>query len=306
MKKCNICASQIRGDARFCPNCGSNNLEEIAEVKRYGKLGSLIKAILCAVAFIAVQYAVTFAFAVIDSIRCSIGTELSPEELEALLIDHLNSSTIVIGIISNIAVIALFAVYFLIRRKNLFAEFGMRKIPPLIAPLCALFGYAMQYALGFITVLIPWPEEWLALHSESTSSVVSGSLILVIIGTSVVTGFAEETVFRVLSMERLGRAWGGGVCVIVSAVVFGIAHLSPVAVFYATILGVILGCLYRKFRSVWPCAIVHMAFNLASVIGLPDDSLLLYFSVTAVSIGISIISAYLIFSAIEAKEEQQT
>ena len=82
MKKCNICTSQVRGDARFCPNCGSSNLEEIAEFKRYSKLGSLIKAILCAVVFIAVQYVVTFAFVVIDSIRCSIGTELS---LSALL-----------------------------------------------------------------------------------------------------------------------------------------------------------------------------------------------------------------------------
>lgn len=301
MKKCNTCSSIVRADANFCPRCGSGNLTQLKN-RGNGRIGSIVKAVLCVVAFFAAQIAVTVVFATVESIRLSIGKTLSADELEALVLESVSRNTVLLGIISNIAVIAIFALYFLIKRKNVCHELGLRKFPPVLAPICAVFGYAMQYAIITFISLIPWPPVWLTQHGESTSAIMSGSLILVVLGTSIITGFAEETVFRVLMINRLGRAYSGILCVAISAALFGLAHVSPIAVVYATILGLVFGCIYRRYRSVWPCAIAHMSFNLASIIGLPNSSLL-FFAVSAVSIGVCIISMYLIFYHIEITEE---
>lgn len=306
MKKCNSCGEVIRPDAVFCPLCGSRDLSDIKGKKKRSYFGALIKAVLCAVYLFAVQFAVSFVYTVVVTILAIARMGLEGELLEAYVLDHYARNSAVIGIVSNVIALVILVLYFFAKGRKVTSELGMKRFSPILVPICAMLGYALQYVIAFITDLVPWPVEWLADHSEGTEIITSGNIVLVIIGVSIITGLIEEIVFRALSMGCLGRAFGAPVCVVISSLIFGAAHLQPVQSFYATILGLLLGSLYVRFGSVWPCIITHLSFNLAGIIGLPSNSAILYYAVLAVSIGLTIIFSYVIFNMIPQAKENKT
>jgi uncharacterized protein len=83
---------------------------------------------------------------------------------------------------------------------------------------------------------------------------------------AVVAPLAEETFFRGFLfqglMKRLKFEWA----VIISAAIFSLAHLSPSGLVPIFILGLMLAWLFNKTRSVWPCIIVHAAYNSIALI----------------------------------------
>lgn len=78
---------------------------------------------------------------------------------------------------------------------------------------------------------------------------------------AVAPAVCEELAFRgfILSgMQRSGRKW---LPIIMSSVAFGIVHLISQQVFNAILLGLVLGLLAVRSRSLWPCIIFHFLFN---------------------------------------------
>ncbi len=88
-----------------------------------------------------------------------------------------------------------------------------------------------------------------------------------------VTGFAEETVFRGFLFERMGkilgrRWWTKAVTVIVTSLWFGFAHM-PVQGFmggvHATILGLTFGTIYAFTGRIFLLMIAHAVYNLTAL-----------------------------------------
>ncbi len=78
---------------------------------------------------------------------------------------------------------------------------------------------------------------------------------------AVAPAVCEELAFRgfILSgMQRSGRRW---LPIIMSSVAFGIVHLISQQVFNAMLLGLVLGLIAVRGRSLWPCIIFHFLFN---------------------------------------------
>jgi membrane protease YdiL (CAAX protease family) len=96
--------------------------------------------------------------------------------------------------------------------------------------------------------------------AEATIGLAVTAVVLVVIGP-----FAEELFFRgVLTgvfANRLGSATP-----LVSGAIFGAAHLEPRAFPALFVLGVLLGWLYMRTRSIWPGVAVHAANNLLALI----------------------------------------
>ena len=88
-----------------------------------------------------------------------------------------------------------------------------------------------------------------------------------------VAGFGEEVTFRGFVFDRLGAWWGRSgpatfATVIVSAIVFGLAHVTGQdwdAVKQATIVGLVFGGIYARTRSLWPLMAAHVAFDLVAL-----------------------------------------
>jgi sodium transport system permease protein len=78
---------------------------------------------------------------------------------------------------------------------------------------------------------------------------------------AVAPAVCEELAFRgfILSgMQRSGRRW---LPIVMSSVAFGIVHLISQQVFNAILLGLVLGLLAVRSRSLIPCIVFHFLFN---------------------------------------------
>ena len=94
-----------------------------------------------------------------------------------------------------------------------------------------------------------------------------------LIGTGILTPVAEELLCRgailgtlLLMMPR--RPW---VCIVVSALIFGLIHLNPVQIVFGSLYGLLLGWLFWRTRSLLPSIVVHVANN-TTVLLLPESA----------------------------------
>jgi membrane protease YdiL (CAAX protease family) len=82
----------------------------------------------------------------------------------------------------------------------------------------------------------------------------------------IVAPVAEETFFRGFMLQgigkRLGYTWG----TVISSALFALAHISPTNLVPIFILGLMLSWIYYKTKSIWPCIIVHAAYNSIALI----------------------------------------
>nr|CCA80656.1 conserved membrane hypothetical protein [blood disease bacterium R229] len=89
-----------------------------------------------------------------------------------------------------------------------------------------------------------------------------GAIVLVCLIAPVV----EEMLFRGVILRSFLRQYPAGVAIIHSAAVFGMAHLNVYQFMLAFLLGLLLGKLYERTRSLLPGMLVHGCYNTAVTI----------------------------------------
>ncbi|VFR91697.1 hypothetical protein RAN3_4119 [plant metagenome] len=81
-----------------------------------------------------------------------------------------------------------------------------------------------------------------------------------LVGGALFTPFGEEILFRGVIANALNRH-GAFAGVVVSAVIFGLAHGVSVILPVAIMVGVLTALLFRATESVWPCVVLHCVYN---------------------------------------------
>ncbi|MGA4237343.1 lysostaphin resistance A-like protein [Ralstonia nicotianae] len=76
----------------------------------------------------------------------------------------------------------------------------------------------------------------------------------------------EEMLFRGVILRSFLRQYPAGVAIVHSAAVFGLAHLNVYQFMLAFLLGLLLGKLYERTRSLLPGMLVHGFYNTAIMI----------------------------------------
>ena len=96
------------------------------------------------------------------------------------------------------------------------------------------------------------------------------ALAVLIIG--VAAGAGEELFFRGYLLTRLAqrlRPWVGNALV---ALLFALMHLDPVHSTFAFFVGISLGWVSLRARSIWPTVLAHIANNTLSVVGTATET----------------------------------
>jgi uncharacterized protein len=132
---------------------------------------------------------------------------------------------------------------------------------------CVVAGLALQFPLAELANILhdrvfgPEPlEDQLAIqrlleaHSALEGVIVTTCLVAVV-------PLTEELLFRGLFYFGLSRRYGPGAGLVGSAILFGLAHLSPVPILYATAAGLVLGTVAGRTQSVWPGIALHAGVN---------------------------------------------
>ena len=177
-----------------------------------------------------------------------------------------------------------FPIYFLIVRK-------MRKVDRMksnmkISDFIVLFfiSQAFTYVGSMIGSL--FNNMFTAIFGEAPENVVEDMVVsspvwIIILVTVIVAPIVEELMFRKLLIDRMS-IYGDKLAIIVSAIAFGLFHGNFYQLFYATLIGFILGYIYTKTGNIiYPIA-MHILFNLWGTLParLLGDSIDRYYELT--------------------------
>lgn len=125
---------------------------------------------------------------------------------------------------------------------------------------CAFANIAMSYVSSFFD---SFGVDYEVDFGDNPKGIFG--FLLSFIATAIVPALVEEFACRGIILGMLKR-FGEGFAIVTSALVFGIMHGNFEQIPFAIMVGLILGYIYVKTDSIWPCVAVHFANNAISVI----------------------------------------
>lgn len=245
------------------------------------KRKSLIDAALFLVIFAAVQFAVSMAIGVFQQTA-----------------DTTPAVTIAVSLISSVIVIALFAW----RKWTIVSGDYINTRPwfTLFWVVCLAIGAATPLSFAIDQAGLKMPAE----YTEIFSSIMSHDLGYIAVG--VVAPVAEEMVFRGAILRKLLDAMGNNrswAAVVATAALFGIVHGNMAQGVNAFVLGLLIGWMYVRTRSIVPGIAFHLTNNTIAYIMyrmMPqsaDMTLVEYFHGDMKRVWLSILFSLMIFGA---------
>ena len=81
----------------------------------------------------------------------------------------------------------------------------------------------------------------------------------------VVAPFVEEIFFRGFLFQGFRQKYGWVRAMLLSSVIFAVAHLDPASLIPTFILGLVLTYIYQRSNSLWPGIILHFLVNASSL-----------------------------------------
>lgn len=92
------------------------------------------------------------------------------------------------------------------------------------------------------------------------------NLFLTIINTGLFVPFFEELLFRDLIYSSFKERFSVKVSIILQAVLFAVIHFNLLQIIYCFILGVLLGLIYEKTKTLISTIILHASISISSII----------------------------------------
>jgi membrane protease YdiL (CAAX protease family) len=127
-------------------------------------------------------------------------------------------------------------------------------------------GIALGAALGVVVVGIMAALGGLRWSGQEGTGLRWLSGAVGAFGFLLVPAAAEEALLRGYPLQALGEAWGAGIAVVVTSVLFGLLHLANpgigvLSVANVTVAGLMLGVVYVRTLSLWWATGAHLGWN---------------------------------------------
>ena len=137
----------------------------------------------------------------------------------------------------------------------------LHSIAPRSLLLSTLLVFSAMFALNIFV-------QWFPLENNMNDTFLGLSRNAVgIMGLAFFGPLLEEVLFRGaiqgLLMRYFGRPWPA---IVVAALVFGVFHMNPVQIVYATLLGIVLGWIYYRTGSLLSVIVGHVLNNSLAVV----------------------------------------
>lgn len=225
-----------------------------------GVLISLLKAALYFGLWILVQFVVVSFVATALSIKFPSADEYKLTEMVDSLSTELN---ILVGCLT-ILIIAILAKA---QKDTLTKRASINKYPRQFMLTAIIMGVAASYAIMLVMGLLQkaelFPQSWIDSQNATYADVYSASPFMQFISVGFIAPLVEEILFRGCILGALKKEMHPWVAIVISAVIFGVAHGTPIAIIYSTALGILMGWIAVTFNSVVPALYFHMAYNCA-------------------------------------------
>jgi membrane protease YdiL (CAAX protease family) len=136
---------------------------------------------------------------------------------------------------------------------------AVRTVAALLIPL-ALIVPALVLVTGALNSLMEWMFPMSLDDQEMFSEMVATSAIPLFFAC-IAAPLLEEMLFRGVILRSFLQQYSRTESILWTSLLFALAHLHVYQFFTALVLGIVLGWLYERTRSLWPSILLHAAFN---------------------------------------------
>lgn len=164
-------------------------------------------------------------------------------------------------LLSNIITVASVLLIVKLHGDKWSGELGLRRPPVTGIFLPILLAAALAPLISYLLDMISLPESVTDFYDQLMELAVVGDDPLSFVSTVILAPVCEELIFRGAIYNTLNKAFPSAASVILSALLFGFAHLNPIQSTYAFIVGLILCLVYIRFNSLWSSVLLHITFN---------------------------------------------
>lgn len=138
----------------------------------------------------------------------------------------------------------------------------------ILTPLLVMSAITINFSAAIfnhelVTAVIPIPKDAVLYPVEPMTQWYQ--LLIMLLSTAVIPAVCEEILFRGVILNHL-IPYGRGMAILSSSLLFGLMHSNVSQFFYTTLLGVVIGYLYVRTKSIWLCMLIHFVNNGISVL----------------------------------------
>lgn len=204
-------------------------------------------------------------------------------------------------LIALIQLIIFFVIYKLAVRRNedeLRTKLNLKDISFSVMTGIGVSGISFIWLI--IAGKIPEFQAQIAAMKEGNAMIGGGSLHGVFLSAVIAAPIVEEVIFRGVVLGSFRKIFPAWASILISAIIFGVYHMNPVAIVYATVMGIIAGVVYEKKQNLLFPIMLHMANNF---IGLLQDFVPAGIGVTvvnAVSLVMILPMCYIVYRMIKS------
>jgi membrane protease YdiL (CAAX protease family) len=141
-------------------------------------------------------------------------------------------------------------------------DLGVRRPARRFVIAAALIGCTAWYLNLLLVVWLQPPGETKALERM----VEQASLLPTVLGLGLLPALVEEVVFRGVLARSLAARFDPIIAVVASAAVFAVYHVLPIQMVPTFVLGLWLGILTVRSRSILPAMVTHFINNLIAIV----------------------------------------
>ena len=243
--------------------------------KQKGKAGYYVLSVVPLLATLMIQVLSGLACSVIGSVVYSMRIAMNgetdllndPAALQAAVTDYIMQYIIYAVIVAQILTLIGAAIWYgiLIKKKNV-----NRPVKDCVnvrtVLMCILAGIGLQLVIDFFLNIaaLAFPNA-MGAYSELVETVGIGETTWIsLLATVILAPISEELLFRGLTLRFLRSAGAKfAIANVLQALFFGILHMNLVQGIYAFVVGLVLGYVAGKCRTVFLPILLHLCFNFA-------------------------------------------
>lgn len=130
-----------------------------------------------------------------------------------------------------------------------------------LIPISFLMTFCVSYTIGTLLELLPNYKDMMSQYADTFSSI---NTTLLLIGGGIIGPICEEIIFRGIILKGFLKTYDYKKAILFSAIIFGVIHMIPIQMVTAFFIGLVLGYIYYKTRSLWLVSIIHVINNLVA------------------------------------------
>ena len=235
-----------------------------------------VKPLLIGLGYMGLHLALMFLVQIVASVICvakataELGSGAAKEKISELAETILYQNLELISIITQVVTILTVVVIFLILRACRHGEerpsvksfFTLNKIKPSVCGMTVLLAFCMYFlVISLLSVIGTVFPDLLENYNNAMTHEGETKWFLMFLTTVIGAPLVEELIYRNMSINNLRKTVSPVIAILISSIVFGVAHGNLLQAIYAGLLGGVFGFLFVRTDSIYPSLIGHAVFN---------------------------------------------